>query len=186
MKEIYLDVETTGLSPKKHGIWQLAGMVVIDGKDKYNFNYHINPKGKEIDPKALAIGGITEPELSNFSDPDYVYNEFIGILKTYVKQYDKQDKFTFIAYNALFDMDFMRQLWYDNDDKYFGSFFFFPPCDVMILASRFLMHSRHTMKDMKLMTVAEKLGIEIDDTKAHDAMYDIQITREILKRIEQR
>ncbi len=186
MKEIYVDVETTGLNPKKHGIWQLAGMIVIDGKDEHQFNYHMNPVGKEIDPKALTIGGITDTEITSFQKSHIAYNQFIGVLKDYIKQYDKQDKFTFIAYNALFDMDFMRQLWYDNNDKYFGSFFFFPPTDVMILAGRFLMHTRHLMKDMKLMTVAEKLGIELDESKAHDAMYDIEITREILKRIEQR
>jgi DNA polymerase-3 subunit epsilon len=52
---------------------------------------------------------------------------------------------------------------------------------VFILATQKLMEVRHTMKDFKLKTVAETLGIKIDESKLHDAMYDIELTWRIYK-----
>lgn len=39
------------------------------------------------------------------------------------------------------------------------------------------------MKDFKLATVAAFLGIEIDQSKLHDASYDLMLTYEIYKLI---
>jgi len=35
------------------------------------------------------------------------------------------------------------------------------------------------MKDFKLTTVAEALGLEVDGGKMHDAQYDVGLTREM-------
>jgi DNA polymerase III subunit epsilon len=49
----------------------------------------------------------------------------------------------------------------------------------MVLASNYLKAERHLIQDFKLKTVAKHLGIEVDETKLHDAKYDIYLTREI-------
>jgi len=53
--------------------------------------------------------------------------------------------------------------------------------DVAKLARILLMEKRHQMPDFKLMTVAKFLGIEVDPEKAHDAMYDIDVTMRIFE-----
>jgi DNA polymerase III subunit epsilon len=39
------------------------------------------------------------------------------------------------------------------------------------------------MKDFKLSTIAEKLGITVDPSKLHDALYDVELTRESYYRL---
>lgn len=177
VKEIVIDVETTGLSPYNCAIWQIAGLIKVEGKPIHKFEYHLAPhEGAKIDKKALEVGNVTEEELASFPSHDKGYKALCDLLGQYVDVYDKTDKFTFIGYNALFDMDFLRQLWWRNQNKYFGSWFFFPPIDVMILAAKHFIHRRSSMPDMKLGTVAAALGIEVDEEKQHDAEYDVDLT----------
>ena len=42
------------------------------------------------------------------------------------------------------------------------------------------------MEDFKLKTVAKQLGIEIDESKLHDAEYDIYLTMEIHRIVTQK
>jgi len=54
----------------------------------------------------------------------------------------------------------------------------------MVLALDFLKHRRADMNNFKLMTVAEEIGIKIEEEKLHNATYDIYLTREIYRRIK--
>jgi len=51
------------------------------------------------------------------------------------------------------------------------------------MAAYHFMETRSQFPNFKLMTVAKYIGIEVDESRAHDAMYDIEVTKEILKRI---
>ena len=63
-KLIFIDTETTGLNPEKHSIVQCAGIIVIDGEEKFRFNLPICPRqGTRADPEALKIIGKTPDEL---------------------------------------------------------------------------------------------------------------------------
>ena len=62
---------------------------------------------------------------------------------------------------------------------FFGSWFHAGSLDVMVLASQYLIERRHTMPNFKLMGVAREVGIAIDESKLHDADYDILITRAV-------
>jgi DNA polymerase-3 subunit epsilon len=66
-----------------------------------------------------------------------------------------------------------------NGDSYFGSWFYAGALDVMVLASQYLIKRRKNMPDFKLKSVAKELGIEVDETKLHDAEYDIYLTRAV-------
>lgn len=185
-KLFYFDVETTGLDAKKHGIHQLSGAIEIDGKIVEKFNYNIKPFGTAvIEPDALKIAGVTIAQISAYRPEDEVYRDLIAMLNRYCDKYVPSDKFFLVGFNnASFDNQFLREFFLRNGDKYFGSYFWSGSLDVFILATQKLMDIRHTMADFKLRTVAETLGIVIDESKLHDAMYDIEITREILKRLE--
>lgn len=109
-----------------------------------------------------------------------VYKQFVDMLSKYVDRYNKQDKFFLAGYNnAHFDNQFLRSWFIQNGDKYFGSWFWSNSIDVMVLATPFLAEKRSQMENFKQGTVAKTLGIEVDDTKLHDALYDIQICKAI-------
>lgn len=177
MKILYFDLETTGTLVNKHGIHQLSGAVVIDGevKEKFNFKVQPNPKA-EILQDALDVAGVTKEQILAYPPMANVYNAFVQLLSNYVDKYNKQDKFFLAGYNnASFDNSFLRAWFLQNGDKYFGSWFWSNSFDVMVLATPFLSKKRHEMEDFKQKTVAKTLGIEVDESKLHDALYDIEL-----------
>lgn len=181
MKLLYCDTETGGLNPVKNPLLQLAGIIEIDGVEKEVFNYMIQPGDMDIiDEKALEVNDLTMEQIMGFDPPARIHAEFKMLMKQYVNPYDKRDKFHFIGYNSnSFDMPFIREFFKKQDDKFFGSWFFYPGIDVMLLTAHRLMGQRHLMENFKLHTVAKKMGISVEDTKLHEALYDVELTKKL-------
>jgi len=183
IKYCYLDVETSGLDPDKNGLLQIGCILEVGGFEK-EFSLKCRPfETDEVDQDALQVTGFTRDEIMTWPSPASTYGILIEQLSHFVDRYDRRDKFLFVGYNSTFDERFMRQFFRKNGNKFFGSYFHFPTIDVMTLAAYYLRESRHTMNDFKLMTVASAMGIHIDMCKAHDALYDIKITRELYKKM---
>lgn len=185
MKQVFYDLETTGTKYWRNGIHQLSGLVVIDGEVKEEFDFHVQPNPKaEIEEAALQVAGVTREQIMAYPPMWGVKEQFSSLLDKYVDKYDKKDKFFLCGYNnASFDNQFLRAWFVQNGDNYFGSWFWSDAIDVMVLAAQALMEQRPMMKDFKLRTVAEQLGIVIEEERLHDAMYDIYLTHEIYKRL---
>jgi len=64
---IVVDVETTGLNPKKHQIVSI-GAVDYDTGETFYGECRVY-KNDEIDPRALAVNGFTEEYLRNYKRP---------------------------------------------------------------------------------------------------------------------
>lgn len=181
MKILFFDLETTGLKPEKHGIHQMSGCIVIDSVVVETFNFRIQPNPKAlIEDDALNIANVTREQIQAYPEMKTVYNQFTKILSNYVDKFNKTDKFFLCGYNnASFDNQFLRGFFLQNNDNYFGSWFWSNSFDVMVLASKHLAANRHKMPNFKLKTVAKEMGITVDENKLHDAMYDIELTMNI-------
>lgn len=181
VKLLYLDTETTGLDYRQHAMVQMAGSVVIDGEVKESFDFKMRPMdGQRIDPQALLVQNRTEDEVLAYSDPVSTFLAFRAILERYVDRYDKADKFFLVGYRIAFDEEFLREFFRRNDDKYYGSYFWTPAIDVMVLAATYLLQDRANLPNFKLGTVAQHLGI-LPDAGLHDASVDIDLTRRVMK-----
>lgn len=181
MKVLFFDLETTGTLVNKHGIHQLSGMIVVDGevKEKFDFKVQPNPKA-EILQEALDVAGVTKEQIMAYPPMGEIYKQFVDLLSKYVDRYNKKDKFFLAGYNiASFDNSFLRAWFIQNGDKYFGSWFWSNCFDVMVLATLYLSEKRAEMENFKQGTVAKALGINVDDSKLHDALYDIEICKQI-------
>lgn len=165
----------------KNGIHQLSGFVEIDGAITETFDIKVQPNpAAVIDPEALKVSGITPEILQSYQPMRDGYNQFVAIISKYIDRYNNRDKFHLVGYNNRgFDDPFLRAWFVQNGDPYFGSWFWADSIDVMVLASAHLLDERRSMPDFKLMTVARKMGIEVDESKLHDALYDIHLTRGI-------
>lgn len=183
MKLFYFDLETTGLNFWQHGIHQIAGAIEIDGELKEQFNIKVKPNPKaKIEDESLSIAGIDRATLEGYIGFNEGYRELIKILSKYVDKYDKTDKFFLVGYNnAQFDNQFLRAFFTQNNDNYFGSWFWANSIDVMVLATQASIAERKAMPDFKLKTVASHFGISVDETRLHDALYDIELTMNIYK-----
>lgn len=185
MKLFFYDLETTGTNPARHGIHQISGKIVVDGKQMETFDFHVAPNPKAmIEPKALEVGGVTEEQIKAYPAMWVVYPQITGMLGKYVDKFNRADKFHLVGYNnRAFDDQFFRGFFLQNNDNYFGSWFWADSIDVMVLASTYLAPIRHTMKDFKLATVAEALGLDIHAGKLHDASFDIDLTEQVFNHI---
>ena len=181
MKLFFYDLETTGINPGKNGIHQISGQIVIDGEVKEEFDFHVRPNPKAvIEEEALAVAGVSKEQILSYPTMEYVFGQVIEMLSKYVDKYDKNDKFYLVGYNnASFDNQFFRGFFLQNGDKYFGSWFWSNSIDVMVLASQYLIDKRASMPNFKQCTVAETLGIKVEEEKLHDAMYDIYLCKSI-------
>ncbi len=184
-KIFYYDTETTGLKHWKNGIHQISGAIEIDGEIKEYFNLKIQPyKDAIIEDEAIAISGITREQIGEYMTFSDGYRAVMAIIGKYVDRYNKKDRFFLCGYNnASFDNQFFRAFFVQNMDSYFGSYFWSSSIDVFILASQKLMHDRPNMIDFKQSTVAKHLGLEVDETKLHDAEYDVNLLIQIYKLI---
>ena len=185
MKLFFFDLETTGTFPNRHGIHQISGEIVIDGETKECFNFHVRPNPKAlIDPEALKVSGVTEAEIKAYPPMEEVYDKLIHLLEKYVDKYDKNDKFFLAGYNnTSFDNNFLRGFFLQNNDRYFGSWFWSNSIDVMVLATQYLLEKRHQLENFKLATVARFLNINVESDELHRADYDIALTKAVYDKV---
>jgi len=180
MKLFFIDTETTGTDPSKNGLIQLSGIIEIDGKIEEEVDFKLKPFETDVIlDSALAVNNISREELAEYPEPRTIYRNFIACMVEYIDKFDRSDKFHFVGFNARFDDDFMRVWFKKCGDNYYGSFFFWPPIDVANIAAVKLMSIREELGNFKLATVAKYAGIEVDESKLHDSMYDIRLTREL-------
>lgn len=188
IKICYLDTETGGVDEKKSALLQISAAFEVDWKIVGKFNRWLKPfpENEKISPESTEKTGFTAQIVSTdpkFEDPKIVYKDFLAQCDSIVNKFQKKDKMFFVGYNShTFDMPFMREFFAKNDNVYFGSYFWWPAIDVMLLYAADWMKGRHTMDNFQLMSVAKLAGLKVDETKLHDGMYDIQLTRELFLR----
>ncbi len=185
MKLFFFDLETTGTAVHRHGIHQISGKIIIDGKEMESFDFHVQPNPQaQIDPEALKVAGVTEEQVKAYPPMGQIYVAICAMLAKYVDKYNRKDKFYLVGYNiAAFDNQFFRAFFKQNGDEYFGSWFY-PNClDVYVLATPHIAPMQPNMVNVKQGTVAKALGIPVDEDKLHDAKYDIDICHAIYDKV---
>jgi len=187
---VFLDVETTGLKPREHGIHQFSGIFEVDGEVVDEFDYHLRvPAYKEFSPEALDMAQYTKEMLIS---PDRMeikdaYLDLKPKLEKYGGKYvyggpDEDKRLVVVGYNAQFDIDFLKGFWTDlkrvgvvRGNEHFHSWFNYYYVD-MYREAAFLRAKGFLKTDrLKLEVVAEALGIKF---KAHDSLEDSKATRE--------
>ena len=183
VKYLFCDTETSGIDPSKHGVIQISGLIDIDGEVQETFDIKVQPfKNQLISKESMKINGVTVEDLQNHLLPQEGYDSLIKIFSKYVSKFDKTDKFFLVGYNSNFDDTFLRKFFSNCGDEYYGSWIWWPSIDVATFAAEFLKEERSKFPNFKLSTVAKALGIVVDETKLHEALYDSILTRSIYRK----
>ena len=179
--KMFYDTETTGLDYKKCSIHQFSAMFEVDGVVVETLDLRLKPHDKATyEDGAFKTHGITKEQMDLY--PPW-QEQFKVIKKTLLKYVDPfgKDKFFLVGFkNASFDDDFLKMLFDLSDDK-FWFYFFASSIDVSCLAAEYLEERRAEMPSFKLTRVAKTLGLYVDDSKAHDGLYDCELTRQIYR-----
>lgn len=180
-KVLYLDTETTGTNPRRHGIIQFAGIIEIDGEVKETLNLKFRPfETDEIDDEALRITGTERSELESRMTSREAYQQICSFFSRHCNKFDRDDKFYPAGYNVRFDLDMLSEFFKKNGDSFLGSWINWRSIDGLALANCLDLTGRINLPNHKLSTLCEEFGIPID---AHDALSDITATRSLIKNI---
>jgi len=184
LKNFWIDLETTGLDPRRNGVVQLSAMIEIEGEVVESIDYHIRPiSGDGVTKRALEVNMLSIEEIKQFPPAQEIFDKLIAKLNKYIDPYNKQDKFTFIGYNARFDYDFLRKWMEKLNFNWFGSYFWFPPIDIMNLAAFLLRERRHKIFNFKLETISALHGLKPTEGLLHNAAFDIELTRDLYREL---
>ena len=185
-KYFFCDTETTGTDTQRSGLIQLAAIILYeeDGAlvEKETIDFRAQPFESDIvDEAALLVNKTSAEIIKTYPEPQLTHKALLRTLKKYVDKYARNDKFLFCGYNARFDFEMLQNFFKKVGDKYFGSWFFFPPIDVMNLAIFHFRHERVSMPNFQLKTVAEHIHLQVEQESLHTALSDIRLTVELFK-----
>ena len=177
-KLLFLDTETTGLDPNKHGVIQVA-MIADHGM----LDLQVNPGKKvEYDKEALKINGIKKKKIKKFPASTPQFNKMLDFLGEGVNKYDKKDKYVAVGYNVKFDVEMLHGWARREGYEYLGSFIDWRVIDVLVLArlAHYLGQMPSEPEDFKLGTICQVYDMPVPD---HDAMTDVMATRILFEKI---
>ena len=185
-KVLWLDVETTGLDCKKHGLREVGFIIEIDGVEVDKGVFKINPftyttRDVEIDDYALEISKVSIEDLESYDSSSYCFKELMKKLVKYVNVNDKNDCFVIAGYNVAFDIGFIKE-WFKEMgllDSY-KDLFHYKSLDVFSIVFALRHIGLNSAENDKLETMCNYFGIEID---AHNALSDIEATKKLYELI---
>ena len=185
-KVLWLDVETTGLDCKKHGLREVGFIIEIDGVEVDKGVFKINPftyttKDVEIDDYALEISKVSIEDLESYDRVSYCFKELMKKLVKYVNVNDKNDCFVIAGYNTAFDIGFIKE-WFKEmglQDSY-RDLFHYKSLDVFSLVFVLRHLGLNSAENDKLETMCNYFGIGIE---AHNALSDIEATKKLYELI---
>lgn len=185
-KVLWLDVETTGLDCRKHGLREVGFIIEIDGVEVDKGVFKINPftyttKDVVIDDYALEISKVSIEDLESYDRVSYCFKELMKKLVKYVNVNDKNDCFVIAGYNTAFDIGFIKE-WFKEMgllDSY-KDLFHYKSLDVFSIVFALRHIGLNTAENDKLETMCNYFDIEIE---AHNALSDIEATKKLYELI---
>ena len=185
-KVLWLDVETTGLDCRKHGLREVGFIIEIDGVEVDKGVFKINPftyttKDVEIDDYALEISKVSIEDLESYDRSSYCFKELMKKLVKYVNVNDKNDCFVIAGYNTAFDIGFIKE-WFKEMgllDSY-KDLFHYKSLDVFSIVFALRHLGINSAENDKLETMCNYFGIGIE---AHNALSDIEATKKLYELI---
>lgn len=185
-KVLWLDVETTGLDCRKHGLREVGFIIEIDGVEVDKGVFRINPftyttRDVVIDDYALEISKVSIEDLESYDSSSYCFKELMKKLVKYVNVNDKNDCFVIAGYNTAFDIGFIKE-WFKEMgllDSY-KDLFHYKSLDVFSLVFVLRHLGLNSAENDKLETMCNYFGIGIE---AHNALSDIEATKKLYELI---
>lgn len=174
---VYFDFETTGVDSTKHGIHQVAFIFEKNGRVIDKYKSAVNPPSDiKIDEEALRVSNTSKKELSNFPDEEEVRNKVVSLFK----QYSDEEKLTPVAFNAEFDLKFLRQLYKRSERPMDKDIDITKTLDPMALYS-FLTLKIPPLKNTERSLEGIGKVLEIaPNGPLHDAMTDTKLARNVM------
>lgn len=181
MNILFLDTETTGLIPGKHSIVEIAAIQYKDGKRVAQFNRKFISNTAILDMGALRVNKHNTTTLREIgkncgeADAALAFMDFLVSL-------DNKDLHV-CGHNVHFDVSHIKALFEKHCIEGWDqavSYRQLDTCD----RGRMLIEAGIITQEMGgrgagLKTIAAALGVTVDETKLHGAMYDTELCAQV-------
>ncbi len=155
-----------------------------DGKEVGRLNLDINAfsyhRDITVSKKALEVTNKSTKEIKSYPSATFSYFKFISWLNTHR---DLGEYYTLVAYRTQFDLEVLLSFFKDQGgtERKLYDYFHFKTLDVLQLVLFMDLYGKlPKTRNHKLETLCKHYGIQIE---AHDAMSDIESTRELHKKL---
>jgi DNA polymerase-3 subunit epsilon len=163
MREIIFDTETTGFRPEEgERIIEIGAIEFVNRMPTgRTFHEYINPEGKEVNPGAFQVHGISNEFLRDkkpFNDHANAFLDFIGDAHL-------------VAHNAPFDVNFLNHEFARLN---------LPPVDPeKVIDTLEIARRKHPMAQNSLDRLCDRYGINNKHRTLHGALLDSELLSEV-------
>lgn len=183
---LWLDTETTGYNPEKHGIVELAAIAEVSGEPETIHHFKCNPGDVEYSDDAIAVNRISKSIASEHSmtAKEAIIDLFFWLRNAVEKH---NDKFVVAGYNVQFDVKFFQHEAvrqggnideltkpFSEEKKYI---------DVYRMAKASMLDPKAT-ENHKLRTMLDYFEVPYEPEQLHTAIGDIRATKALYEVIQ--
>ena len=177
MNILFIDTETTGLDASKHSIIEIACAHYKDGKLQSTFQRKFITNTPILDMGALRVNRQTTASLLEIGKKCTEHQGAFDLMD-YLLTLDNKDLHV-CGHNVHFDVGFVKALLSKYGIEGWDQAVSYRQLDTCDRA-RMLIESGIITQEMGgrgagLKTIAQGLGVTVDETKLHGAMYDVEL-----------
>jgi DNA polymerase-3 subunit epsilon len=158
---VFLDLETTGLSPKDDGITEIGAIILEEGRPVREWSTLVRP-AKPIPPEIARMTGITNEMVRDAPSFGEVAGQLAALL----------DGALLVAHNARFDYGFLKQAFAREDVP------FFVPT---LCTARLARELEPDLESAGLDALSERYGLHATDR--HRALGDARLALELARHL---
>lgn len=189
MRFMWIDTETTGIDTSDSAAFQVACVLVDNGQLICERCFFLNPLSETIKyhEGAGSVHGYSEEQIKAFppekEQVSRIATFFEEARELFEKDGSKTERMIIAGYNVGFDIGHIKALLERNGYR-LEDYFINVIADVFLQVKKAgVQKALPYLPDRKLGTVAKHLGVSLEN--AHDALADIEATREVAKRLYQ-
>jgi DNA polymerase III subunit epsilon len=161
---LFVDTETTGLEPRAgHRLIEVAAVESINRKLTGRVFHHLVNPGRDIDPGATAVHGMSSEDLIGKPKFAEIVDEFIDFVKGA----------TVVIHNAPFDLGFL------NAELTRARGFTTQALELTVIDSLLLAREQFPGKRNSLDALCDRLGVDNSARNVHGAVLDSRLLAEV-------
>tara|TARA_R110002020_G_scaffold148509_3_gene324356 strand:- start:1019 stop:1627 length:609 start_codon:yes stop_codon:yes gene_type:complete len=188
LKLFFFDTETSGINPVNDDIWQIAGMVEVNGKVIDAFDIKMRPRYIErIPEKLFKMFNTTKEEMMKYPSRESAFDKVLDFFSKHTDIESRDGSLIPVGHNAAsFDMAFFKKF-FNEEFKYksmeWQHLLDYHCIDTMNLCALAALTGvfPEEADSLRLADSCEIMGIDFDEEEAHDALYDVKKTRSLFK-----
>lgn len=174
---LFIDCETTHLSPEYGAMVELSAIAIINGEFCGQKTIRIKPHdGAKIDPEALKITGLTVSLINSFGEIAPGIREFIEFVDSF------ECKFRLAGHNIGFDRRFLFKTMCRHGFYFEYNSRFRPNHVCTYEMAKKIGKTKLRVENFKLGTLCKAFDIKLE--KAHSAADDIKATYELYEKLK--